>query len=90
MLSLLVGDPPKNKASSAISKIANTASASMNAFGSVISKAMTSMIPKGNNLANKLQINFCNPNDEEMEKAIGKEFLSLLASQQDPVPTEVL
>ena len=85
MLSLLVGDPPKNKTSSAISKIANTASASMNAFGSVISKAMTNMIPKGNNLANKLQINFCNPNDEEMEKAIGKEFLSLLASQQDPV-----
>merc|ERR1712178_390595 len=46
---------------------------------------MNTMIPKGNNLANKRLIYFCDPNDSEMRKAIGTDFLSLLGYQQDPI-----
>merc|ERR1711988_4125 len=87
MLSLVAGNiPAKNsKNSSTVSKIANAASTSVNVLGSAVSKAMSSMIPKGNNLANKRLIYFCDPNDGEMKKTIGTDFFGLLGYQQDPI-----
>jgi hypothetical protein len=67
MLSLVAGNIPtnNNKNSSTVSKIANAASTSVNVLGSAVSKAMNTMILKGNNLANKRIIYFCNPIDCE-------------------------